>query len=221
MRGESSITREENSESTVEVTLDEANNDESTIEISQDRDDILGIDTTKIIEDQSFNIQLNEWGEVRFVSCEPDKDINPQADATFYLMYHDKVIYKMPSVYENDIRDNLFEGISFVVFKDINEDEKDEVIIGALYITGAGPQGMIPRTEVRIFEDKTDSFEYSKDISEYINDSMPEDGTIQDVYDKIKLYNSSTKDSAYISDDSIDSQISIIVNNRDILGNYI
>ena len=51
MRGESSITREENSESTVEVTLDEANNDESTIEISQDRDDILGIDTTKIIED--------------------------------------------------------------------------------------------------------------------------------------------------------------------------
>lgn len=166
----------------------EERNDESTAEITQNEDEIVEIDTTKIIEDQSFDIQLNEWGDVRFVSCQPDKDTNPHADATFYLMDQNQVIYKMPSVYENDIRDNLFEGISFVAFKDINEDEKDEVIIGLLYITGAGPQGVIPRTEVRIFEDKGDSFEYSKDISEYITDSMPEDGTIHDVYDKIKWY---------------------------------
>lgn len=194
----------------------EERNDESTAEITQNEDEIVEIDTTKIIEDQSFDIQLNEWGDVRFVSCQPDKDTNPHADATFYLMDQNQVIYKMPSVYENDIRDNLFEGISFVAFKDINEDEKDEVIIGLLYITGAGPQGVIPRTEVRIFEDKGDSFEYSKDISKYINDSMPEDGTIHDVYDKIKMYNSTTKDSAYLSNDLIDSQISIIVKNRDI-----
>lgn len=194
----------------------EERNDESTAEITQNEAEIVEIDTTKIIEDQSFDIQLNEWGDVRFVSCQPDKDTNPHADATFYLMDQNQVIYKMPSVYENDIRDNLFEGISFVAFKDINEDEKDEVIIGLLYITGAGPQGVIPRTEVRIFEDKGDSFEYSKNISKYINDSMPEDGTIHDVYDKIKMYNSTTKDSAYLSNDLIDSQISIIVKNRDI-----
>ena len=194
----------------------EERNDESTTEITQNEDEIVEIDTTKIIEDQSFDIQLNEWGDVRFVSCQPDKDTNPHADATFYLMDQNQVIYKMPSVYENDIRDNLFEGISFVAFKDINEDEKDEVIIGLLYITGAGPQGVIPRTEVRIFEDKGDSFEYSKDISKYINDSMPEDGTIHDVYDKIKMYNSTTKDSAYLSNDLIDSQIQVIVKNRDV-----
>ena len=101
-------------------------------------------------------------------------------------MDHEQVIYKMPSVYENDIRDwELFEDISFVAFKDINEDKKDEIIVGIQYITGVGPQGMIPRTEVRIFEDKGDSFEYSKELSKYVTDNVPEDGTIQDVYNII------------------------------------
>ena len=74
----------------------EERNDESTAEITQNEDEIVEIDTTKIIEDQSFDIQLNEWGDVRFVSCQPDKDTNPHADATFYLMDQNQVIYKMP-----------------------------------------------------------------------------------------------------------------------------
>ena len=48
----------------------EERNDESTAEITQNEDEIVEIDTTKIIEDQSFDIQLNEWGDVRFVSCQ-------------------------------------------------------------------------------------------------------------------------------------------------------
>jgi hypothetical protein len=77
---------------------------ENTSQTSQTDDANIEIDTSKIIEEQSFDIQLNEWGAVRFVSCMPE-DTNPNADATFYLMEGEKVIYKMPSVYENDIRD--------------------------------------------------------------------------------------------------------------------
>ncbi|WP_026662360.1 hypothetical protein [Butyrivibrio proteoclasticus] len=191
--------------------------EESSEALTTDDKNLIELDTSKIIEDQSFDIQLNEWGNVRFVSCRPDKDKCPNADASFYLMNHEQVIYKMPSVYENDIRDwGLFEDISFVAFKDINEDKKDEVIVGVQYITGAGAQGMIPRTEVRIFEDKGGSFEYSKDISEYITDLIPEDGTINDVYDKIKLYYSTFGKSTSLYDDSIDSQIQVIVKNRDV-----
>ncbi len=51
MHGELSITREENSESTAEETLDEVNYDESTVETTRNKDDILEIDITKIIED--------------------------------------------------------------------------------------------------------------------------------------------------------------------------
>ena len=90
---------------------------------------------------------------------------------------------------ENDIREwGLVDGISFVAFKDINDDEKDEVIIGILYETGAGPQGVISRTEVRIFEDNGDSFSYSKDLSEYVTDKIPDDGTFYDVYRIVTTY---------------------------------
>ena len=99
------------SESVIEVSKKE-----STIATTQNEDDIVELDLSTIIEDQSFDILLNGWGDVRFVSCLPNKDKSPQADATFYLINHENVIYKMPSVYENDIRDNIFEGISFVAF---------------------------------------------------------------------------------------------------------
>ena len=42
------------------------------------------IDEQKIIEDQSFDVELNDWGKVRFVSCMPS-DTAPTMDFTFYL----------------------------------------------------------------------------------------------------------------------------------------
>ncbi|WP_027215705.1 hypothetical protein [Butyrivibrio fibrisolvens] len=173
---------------------------ENTSQTSQTDDANIEIDTSKIIEEQSFDIQLNEWGAVRFVSCMPE-DTNPNADATFYLMEGEKVIYKMPSVYENDIRDSLFEDISFVTFKDINDDQKDEVIVGVHYVTGAGPQGVIPRTEVRIFEDKGESFEYAKELSDFITVRMPDDGTIHDVYTNVNWYELCSIDRASLYQD--------------------
>ncbi|WP_035764969.1 hypothetical protein [Butyrivibrio sp. NC2002] len=179
------------------VVQDENSNDVSIEEPTEDEGSAIGLDASKIIEDQSFDIGLNGWGDVRFVSCLPDTDKNPLSDATFYIMDDEKVIYKMPSVYENDIREwGIFEDISFVAFKDINEDQKDEVIVGELYVTGAGPQGMLPRTEVRVFEDKGDAFEYAKDLSEYINDTMPDDGTIYDVYEKADRFKQNDLDSS-------------------------
>ena len=172
--------QDENNEAVSDTTQAEPDVNETSVEI----------DASRIIEDQSFETQLNGWGDVRFVSCSPDDNISPLADVTFYLMEGDSVIYKMPSVYENDIRESgLVDGISFVAFKDINDDEKVEVIVGILYETGAGPQGVIPRTEVRIFEDNGDSFSYSKDLSEYVTGRIPDDGTIHDVYRNVTTYN--------------------------------
>ncbi|MBO4456574.1 MAG: hypothetical protein J5802_02515 [Butyrivibrio sp.] len=175
------------SESSTEAIREEADTVEvDTVEADSAESDSVELDTSLIIEEQSFDVQLNDWGKVRFLSCSPDSS-DPLADATFYLMDGKKVVYKFPAVFKDDIREwGLFEGISFVAFKDINDDKKDEVIVGVQYSTGAGPQGMIPRTEVRIFEDKGDSFEYSKDLSEHITDSMPEDGRIEDVYSIIE-----------------------------------
>ena len=139
------------------------------------------IDEQKIIEDQSFDVELNDWGKVRFVSCMPS-DTAPTMDFTFYLMKDNVPIYKFPSIFENDNREfGLVEDITFVAFKDLDADGKSEVIVGSTYITGAGPQGVEPRDEVRIFQDKGDEFIYDAKYNEIINSHLSYDVKIEDV----------------------------------------
>lgn len=86
------------------------------------------LDAERIIEEQSFQVELNDWGEVRFVSYEP-------------------------TLSERDMQ--------------------EDVVIGAEYMTGIGPQGAIPHTEVRIYEDCGEYFIYNEDLSNEINDYLP------------------------------------------------
>ncbi len=152
-----------------------------------------------IIAEQSFDISLNDWGNVTFVSCMPMPDsegaANPCADVSFYLIANGQVIYRFPyvNVLENDIYvkdDNIRQwglidssyggGISFVMFTDVNADDKDDVIAGIFYCTGAGPQGAIPRMEVRIYEDNGDEFVYNQSLCNDLRD-LPYDTTAGDV----------------------------------------
>ncbi len=140
------------------------------------------------IDEQSFEIVLNDWGKVTFVSCMPDfdEDIDPLTDISFYLIDDKKVLYQFPDVAQDNVRESgLCEGVSFVFFEDINEDSRDDIVIGALYISGAGPQGMIPYTEIRIYEDAVDAFIYNKELSEEINTNLPQDVTAEDVKELI------------------------------------
>ncbi len=66
------------------------------------------------IDDQSFEVVLNEWGKVTFVSCMPDfydENLDPLTDASFYLLKNEKVLYQFPYVSDNNIRETgLCEG---------------------------------------------------------------------------------------------------------------
>ena len=79
----------------------------------------------------------------------------------------------------------LCEGVSFVHFEDINGDNKRDIIIGALYVSGAGPQGMIPYTVVRIYEDNGNEFVMNKDLCDEIN-GLRAELTAEDVRTLIK-----------------------------------
>ena len=152
-----------------------------------------------MIPEHSFDISLNDWGEVRFVSCmpmrNPGDNTDPLADVSFYLLSDGQIIYRFP--YVNVREDNLYtkednvrqwgfiDGISFVTFTDVNGDEKKDVVIGILYETGAGPQGTIPRMEVRIYVDQGDEFVYDEEMcSEY--GGLPYDTTAAEVKAMIK-----------------------------------
>lgn len=145
-----------------------------------------------MVSEQSFDLSLNDWGAVTFVSCmpDPDADADPLTDASFYLIKDGDLLYRFPYVAENNVRETgLCENISFVFFADSNNDLRDDVIIGVQYVSGAGPQGMIPYTEVRIYEDSgKSSFAYNRTLSHEINTNLPVDVTAECVKELLANY---------------------------------
>jgi hypothetical protein len=111
-----------------------------------------------------------------------EEDIDPLTDISFYLTDDKNVLYQFPYVAQDNVRESgLCEGVSFVFFEDVNKDGRDDIVIGVLYVSGAGAQGMIPYTEIRIYEDYVNEFIYDKELSEKINENLPQDVTAGDV----------------------------------------
>ena len=150
------------------------------------------LDADRIIEEQSFQVELNDWGEVRFVSYEPvpsERDL--REDVTFYLLKDDKILYQFPYIGEDHTSYDFYWGVKFVMFTDTNADTKEDVVIGAEYMTGIGPQGAVPHTIVRIYEDYGDYFTYNKELSDKINDNLPWESNVlaKDIRRLIQLTN--------------------------------
>ena len=200
-----------------------------------------------MIPEQSFDISLNDWGEVRFVSCMPMRNpgynTDPLADVSFYLLSDEQILYRFPYVNvregdtyagdtykeEDNIRQwGLIDGISFVTFTDVNGDEKKDVIIGILYYTGAGPQGAIPRMEVRVYEDQGDGFVYDEALcSEY--GGLPYDTTAAEVKEMIQERYAEVEDKKEADENKNSSQpyakysevlMQILINRTDPDGRY-
>lgn len=142
-------------------------------------------DHKKLIEEQSFIINLREFGDVSFLSCLPDyaNGAKDKEDVTFYLA-EDDIIYKFPSIYTDNLSPFWAEGVSYVSFEDINKDGLTDVIIGVDYITGVGAEGVIPFTMTRIFYSEGQEFIYGEELSDKINIVDAEKG-IESILDYI------------------------------------
>lgn len=151
------------------------------------------LDADRIIEEQSFQVALNDWGEVRFVSYEParsERDL--WEDVTFYLLKDGEILYQFPYIGEDHISSyGRYWDVKFVMFTDTNADTKEDVVIGAEYMTGIGPQGAVPHTIVRIYEDYGDYFTYNEELSDKINDYLPWESNVlaKDIKRLIQLTN--------------------------------
>lgn len=150
------------------------------------------LDADRIIEEQSFQVELNDWGEVRFVSYEPapsERDL--REDVTFYLLRNDEILYQFPYIGENHTSYDFYWDVKFVMFTDTNADTKEDVVIGAEYMTGIGTQGAVPHTIVRIYEDCGDYFTYNEELSDNINDYLPWESNVlaKDIKRLIQLTN--------------------------------
>nr|WP_314464201.1 hypothetical protein [uncultured Clostridium sp.] len=149
----------------------------------------VSLDENRIIQDQSFQAELGDWGDVRFVSYGPGAGSDFE-DVSFYLIKDNKVVYSFPYYGENNKTDQyagLFDSVESVAFRDVNGDNLMDVIVIINYITGAGPQGMEPRPKVRIFLADKKDFILAKDMTDDVNDHIEEkDMSMDHIYEYLK-----------------------------------
>lgn len=131
-----------------------------------------------MIPEQSFDIVLDGWGEVTFVSCKP-LSWQSYRETPFFLLKDNQILYKFPS---QNGSGGLFDSVGAVAFRDINDDGKDDIIIIINYITGAGPQGMIPRPAARIYLAGENEFYLAEDMEDDVAQQiLLEDMTIDNI----------------------------------------
>ncbi len=148
-------------------------------------DQYIDLSEYEIIENQSFDVKLNDWGNVRFVSMSRSTTFNP-----LYMLYKDgQPIYQFP-IFTKENQGAFFYDVYLVAFKDVDEDGKDEVITGYRYLSGAGPTGCVPRCDISIYKDYGTHFEYMDELCGFILENVSDFNiTLDDVCDTIPKYN--------------------------------
>lgn len=131
------------------------------------------------IEEQSFEVELNDWGNVTFASYVPEitsflpDGLNP--DIRFYLMDEEKMLYEFPGWNEEHTVTDMFLTISAVAFKDYNEDDLLDVITLCEYETMSGEGYQLGRVYFQLEDRK--GFAEDSLLTEYLlknhkNDSI-------------------------------------------------
>ena len=136
------------------------------------------LDESRVITEQSFDVELNDWGEVQFVSYLPTYETLWE-DVSFVLAKDNQIIYYFPECYENNSTENdsvgMFDSVETVGFQDIDGDGAKDVIVIINYVTGAGPQGMMPRKTIRIFSSQDNGLVIQHDLMDELMENMKED----------------------------------------------
>lgn len=136
------------------------------------------LDESRVIAEHSFDVELDDWDEVRFVSYLPTYETIWE-DVSFVLAKNNQIIYQFPAYFENNSTENdnigMFDSVEAVGFQDIDGDGAKDVIVIINYVTGAGPQGMMPRKTIRIFSSQDNGFVIQHDLMDELMKNMKED----------------------------------------------
>ncbi len=170
------------SESQEDMELDENDAD------SDDDSDSIEYINKYMIPEQSFDVTLDDWGEVTFVSCKPTYDVEHEY-ASFYLLRDEQILYRFPYRYEENTmgHEGSFASVGAVAFRDINDDGKSDIIVIVYYYSGAGPTGMVPRPDIRIFIAEENEFYLAEDMAADIEQHiLAKDMTIETICNYLK-----------------------------------
>lgn len=160
-------------------------------------------DDFTIIPEQSFQVELNEWGIVNFVSGYYGE--GRTMNLTFYIEKDGNIVYEFPA---DEVDKGLLDNVQAIGFRDVNKDGKKDVIAIYTYYSGAGPQGAIPRSYARIYMAGNKEFALVKNLSDELYSKLNEDQyTIDAICDYIAEHRqsdgldsgSNTRNQAYMA----------------------
>lgn len=101
------------------------------------------------------------------------------SNVSFVLAKDNQIVYHFPAYFENNSTENdsvgMFDSVEAVGFQDIDGDGAKDVIVIINYVTGAGPQGMMPRKTIRIFSSQDNGFVIQHDLMDELMENMKED----------------------------------------------
>lgn len=164
------------------------------------------LDESRVISEQSFDMELNQWGEVQFISYAPQGNESFE-DVSFVLGKDGKVVYRFPYYYKNNNTAGAagpFDSVEAVGFRDVNRDGLQDVIVIINYMTEAGTREMTPRSAVRIYLADEEGFHIAEDLMEYIGNHIEEkDMNIPTIYQ----YTQRVDESRVISEQSFDVEL--------------
>ncbi|WP_088830936.1 hypothetical protein [Paenibacillus tyrfis] len=162
------------------------------------------------IADQSFQVELESWGKVRFVSA---KRANADGRKELVLSLKDAeghTLYTFPQ--PKLVASWNFESVKAVSFKDVDGDGKKDVIVLADYVTGKDLGGKAAITAPSIFIQKDKSFVSDVEIDNRLNAS----GKISTVSDVVAFFKAKAKPDAAQSPTDTDSNATLEKVNRNL-----
>lgn len=122
------------------------------------------------IEDQCFLLELEGWGEVEFVSYEPDILEDFRQDVTFRLEQAGEEVFAFPEVRDGNLRVNdFFRQIDAVAFPDYDQDGYTDVLVICTYEQIEGEDAGTSHQEVRIYKGGEGTFRYMSQLSFALN----------------------------------------------------
>jgi len=135
----------------------------------------------QVFEDQSFDVKLDSFGDVRFVSGSSEFKI----PSLYLVNSNQEIIYVFPDFYTNVLSD--LQEIKAVSFKDVNNDGLKDIIIIAQFLSANGDD----LTVANVYLQKDKEFINSYELDEKINDTN-NNNSINEIVKYISELNTST-----------------------------
>ena len=171
----------------------------------------------KQIEDQTFDVTLDGWGEVTFASYMPDENEAGDGDVYFKLQQDGKTVFDLPGVTEDNRRPyQQFVKVAAVSFKDYNGDGRRDIIVINEYSQQDNPG--LSYNEVRLYTQTDGKKEFLLEqglLTEYLQKNHYSD-SIKLVMEGIDEYHKSENRESGLLNTEVGRQIELLADNLDL-----